>query len=85
LILFLIRLLILLQISGPYHGAQNFSSRATFAVAILEIKNRGATAGQGKSMGANINVYLVWSFFVILKFKLLWLTLSNPTEACGYC
>jgi len=49
------------------------------AVAILELKKWGATAGPRKNRGANINVYLAWWFFVVLKMKLLWLTLSNPT------
>jgi len=34
--------------------------------------------------GANINVYLTWWFFVFLKIKSLWFTLSNPTWACEY-
>jgi len=29
--------------------------------------------------GGNINVYLAWWFFIVLKIKLLWLTLSNAT------
>jgi len=44
----------------------------------------GPLRDQGKSRGADINVYLAWWFFVFLKIKLLWFTLSNPTWACGY-
>jgi len=49
-------------------------------VAILEFKKlgEGALRGQEKSRGVNINVYLAWWSFVVLKIKLLWLTLSNP-------
>jgi len=32
--------------------------------------------GQEKSRGANINVYLAWLFFVVLKIKLL----CNPVK-----
>ena len=39
----------------------------------------GLLRDQGKSKGGNINVYLAWWFFIVLKIKLLWLTLSNPT------
>jgi len=48
-------------------------------VAILEFKKWGAIAGPRKK-GANINVYLALLFYVVLKIKLLWLTLSNPTS-----
>jgi len=52
-------------------------------VAILEWKKWGTLRGQGKSGGQH-NVYLAWRFFIVLKIKLLWLTLSNPTYACEY-
>ena len=48
-------------------------------VAILEWKKWGGLRGQGKIRGCNINIYLAWWFFIVLKIKLLWLTLSNPT------
>jgi len=39
----------------------------------------GPLRGQGKIRGGNINIYLAWRFFIVLKIKLLVLTLSNPT------
>ena len=50
-----------------------------WAVAILEWKKWGNLWCQRKSRGGNINIYLAWLFFIVLKIKLLWLTLSNPT------
>jgi len=38
----------------------------------------GPLRGQGKSRGGYINVYLAMRFFIVLKIKLLWFTLSNP-------
>jgi len=42
----------------------------TCAVAILELKKWGGHCGaNGKSRGANINIYLAMVFFVVLKNK----------------
>jgi len=50
-----------------------------FAVAILEWKKWGSLRSRGKSRGYNIHICLSWWFFIVLKMKLLWLTLSSPT------
>jgi len=56
------------------------ASSAAPTVAILEIQKwRGQLRDQGKSRGGNINDYLAWWFVIVLKIKLLWLTLPNPT------
>ena len=47
-------------------------------------KKVGGQCGAKEKVGGNVNVYLSRWFFIVLKIKLLWLTLSNPTLACEY-
>jgi len=64
------------QLSTPVYSQLNFG---IYTATILELEKWGELRGQGKSRWANINIYLTWWFFVVLKNMLQWLTLLNPT------
>ena len=71
---------------GSSTGAHGFHvcGSCSGAVAILELESVEATTGPRKCRGPNINVSPTWWLLVVMNINLMWLTLSNPTQACEY-